>query len=97
MTAKDTLDQTASENRSTAQSTERTTEPWVSVEEIAAHLNVKPDTVYKWIERKKGFPAHKVGRLWRCKISAVDEWVVSGSELQPDLSVAKSGDAREED
>jgi excisionase family DNA binding protein len=28
-------------------------ERWLSVEEIAAHLGVNPDTVYKWIERKK--------------------------------------------
>jgi excisionase family DNA binding protein len=33
---------------------------WLSVEEIAAHLVVKRDTVYKWIDRKR-LPAHKVG------------------------------------
>lgn len=53
-------------------------EQWASVEEIAQHLKVKPDTVYKWIERKD-IPAHKVGRLWRFKISEVDEWVRSGN------------------
>lgn len=52
-------------------------EQWVSVEEIAEHLSVKPDTVYKWLERKD-MPAHKVGRLWRFKITEVDEWVRSG-------------------
>ena len=35
-------------------------ERWLSVEEIAAHLGVKPDTIYKWIGHKK-MPAHKVG------------------------------------
>lgn len=53
-------------------------EQWVSVEAIALHLSVKPDTIYKWIERKQNFPAHKVGRLWRFKISEIDEWVRSG-------------------
>ena len=55
---------------------ESSTEQWVSVEQIAKHLNVKPDTVYKWLERKE-MPAHKVGRLWRFKISDIDAWVRS--------------------
>ncbi|MCZ7641334.1 MAG: helix-turn-helix domain-containing protein [Verrucomicrobia bacterium] len=52
-------------------------ERWLSVEEIAAHLGVNPDTVYKWIERKK-MPAHKVGRLWKFQTSEVDAWVRDG-------------------
>jgi len=51
-------------------------ERWLSVEEIAQHLGVKRDTVYKWIE-KNTIPAHKVGRLWKFKISQVDAWVES--------------------
>ncbi len=54
-----------------------TPEQWVSVEQIARHLNVKTFTIYKWLERKD-MPAHKVGRLWRFKISEVDNWVKSG-------------------
>lgn len=57
--------------------TESSTEQWVSVEQVAQHLNVKPDTVYKWLERKD-MPAHKVGRLWRFKITEIDEWVRKG-------------------
>ena len=60
-----------------------TSEQWVSVDEVAKHLKVKPDTVYKWLERKV-MPAHKVGRLWRFKISAVDEWVKSGGAAEED-------------
>jgi excisionase family DNA binding protein len=52
-------------------------ERWLSVDEIAAHLGVNPDTVYKWIERKK-LPAHKVGRLWKFQVSEVNEWVRAG-------------------
>ena len=37
---------------------------WLSVDEIAAYLGIKRDTVYKWIAEKK-MPAHKVGRLWK--------------------------------
>ena len=58
-------------------------ERWLSVDEIAAHLGVNPDTVYKWIERKK-LPAHKVGRLWKFKASQVDEWVQAGKVADTD-------------
>ena len=47
---------------------------WLSVEEIAAYLGVKRDTIYKWIERK-AMPAHKVGRLWKFRKEEVDQWV----------------------
>ena len=50
---------------------------WLSVDEIAAYLGVKRDTVYKWIDRKK-LPAHKVGRLWKFRRREVDDWVTSG-------------------
>jgi excisionase family DNA binding protein len=52
-------------------------ERWLSVEEIAAHLGVNPDTIYKWITRKK-MPAHKLGRLWKFVASEVDAWVKAG-------------------
>ena len=61
--------------------TESNTEQWVSVEQVAQHLNVKPDTVYKWLERKD-MPAHKVGRLWRFRISEIDQWVKSGGAAE---------------
>jgi excisionase family DNA binding protein len=50
---------------------------WFSVEEVAAHLGINRDTVYKWIERKK-MPGHKVGRLWKFRLNEIDKWVVSG-------------------
>jgi excisionase family DNA binding protein len=49
---------------------------WLSVDEIAAYLGVKRDTVYKWIERRR-LPAHKAGRLWKFRKHEVDEWVLS--------------------
>jgi excisionase family DNA binding protein len=54
-----------------------TEERWVSVEEVAAHLAVNKDSIYRWIE-KKGFPSHRVGRLLRFKLSEVDTWVRDG-------------------
>jgi excisionase family DNA binding protein len=49
-------------------------ERWVGVEDVAAHLDVNKDSVYRWIE-KTGLPAHRVGRLFRFKLSEVDAWV----------------------
>lgn len=53
-------------------------DPWLSADDIAAHLGVTKDTVYIWIAGK-GMPAHKVGRLWKFQASEVDEWVRSGN------------------
>ena len=50
---------------------------WYSVNEVAGHLGVATDTIYRWIERKK-LPAHRVGRLWKFKLAEVDAWVRSG-------------------
>lgn len=49
---------------------------WVSVDTIAAHLGVSRDSIDSWIEQK-GFPAHRVGRLLRFKLSEVDQWVTT--------------------
>jgi excisionase family DNA binding protein len=54
-----------------------TTEPWVSVDDVVKHLGVARDSVYRWIERK-GLPAHKVGRIWKFKLSEVNVWVREG-------------------
>jgi len=61
------------------------TEQWVSVEQIAQHLNVKTFTIYKWLERKD-MPAHKVGRLWRFKVTEVDRWGRSGGSSNNEAS-----------
>lgn len=51
------------------------TESWVSLDEVAKHLGVAKDSVYRWIDGR-GLPAHKIGRLWKFKLSEVDRWVV---------------------
>jgi excisionase family DNA binding protein len=50
---------------------------WLSVDEIAAYLGIKADTVYKWITEKK-MPSHRMGRLWKFRKEEVDDWVKSG-------------------
>ena len=49
-------------------------ESWVSVEAVAKHLQIKSCTIYKWLERKQ-MPGQKVGRLWRFKLSEIDNWI----------------------
>lgn len=52
-------------------------ERWVIVEDVAAHLGVNKDSINRWIN-KKGFYVYQVGRLFRFKLSEVDEWVREG-------------------
>ena len=49
-------------------------ERWVGIGEVAAHLQVNKDSIYRWIDAKD-IPAHRVGRLLRFRLSEVDEWV----------------------
>lgn len=53
-------------------------EPWFSVEEIARHLGVSKETIYRWLEKSQ-IPSHRLGKLWKFKPSEVDEWVKSGA------------------
>ncbi len=45
----------------------------LSVGDVAKFLGIKPDTVYKWIERH-GLPGRKVGRIWKFRQDEVDAW-----------------------
>jgi excisionase family DNA binding protein len=56
---------------------------WLSVDEIAAYLGIKRDTVYAWIS-ERSMPAHKIGRLWKFKKEEVDKWVREGGSKTND-------------
>ena len=47
----------------------------MTLEEVAAYLRLKPQTIYTWAQEKK-IPAAKLGKEWRFKKSIVDEWFV---------------------
>lgn len=53
---------------------------WYSLAEITEYLGVSRDTVLNWIANKR-MPAHKVGRLWKFKISEIDEWIRNAGEM----------------
>lgn len=51
---------------------------WISIEEAADYLGIKPVTLRCWIRNEKGVPAHKIGKQWKFKCSELDQWVKSG-------------------
>ena len=54
---------------------EKGIERWVSLTEICEHLGFSKDTVKKLVS-EQGMPAYKPDdRIWKFKISEVDEWV----------------------
>lgn len=54
------------------------TDKWINLEEAADYLGVNKDTIRNWIRKGNCIPAHKIGKLWKFKISELDEWVKSG-------------------
>ena len=64
------------------------TEPWVSADVIAEHLGVAKDSIYTWIA-KKDMPAHRVGRLWKFKVTEVDDWVRNSAADETSKSSTK--------
>jgi excisionase family DNA binding protein len=47
----------------------------MTLEEVAAYLKLKPQTLYTWAQEKK-IPAAKIGKEWRFKKSLIDEWFI---------------------
>ena len=52
-------------------------EKWSTLKEVQAYLVVGRETILQWIA-KRGMPAYKVGKLWKFKLSEVDDWILSG-------------------
>jgi len=61
---------------------------WLSVAEIAQYLGVVEETVYRWT-RRKGLPAHRVGKLWKFKADEVDRWIKSGKANESNTKVTR--------
>lgn len=58
-------------------------ERWLSLEEISKHVGCSKDTIRAWI-KKDTIPYHKVGRMYKFKISEVDAWIESGQSADAD-------------
>lgn len=64
-------------------------ENWISLEEAAVYLDVKPVTLRSWIKKDLDIPAHKIGRQWKFKCSELDKWVRSGKSAIEEMSKFK--------
>jgi excisionase family DNA binding protein len=45
----------------------------MNIEEVAAYLRLKPQTIYTWAQEKK-IPAAKLGKEWRFRRSVINKW-----------------------
>ena len=52
-------------------------ENYISIEDAALFLNIKPVTLRKWIKEKR-VPAYKIGKQWKFKQTELENWVKSG-------------------
>lgn len=52
-------------------------EKYVGTKEISEYLDITKDTLHKWI-KNNSIPCHRIGKLWKFKISEVEKWVNSG-------------------
>lgn len=48
---------------------------WLDTKELAAHLNLKPETLSQWRSRKQGPPYVTFGRSIRYRLDDVENWV----------------------
>ena len=51
---------------------------YISIDEAASYLGIKPVTLRTWKKSNENLPAHKVGKLWKFKRSELDDWIASG-------------------
>jgi len=56
-------------------------EPWVSAEQVAAHIQLHEETVRQYA-RDRRIPALKAGRRWLFRLSHVDAWLLAGRPTQ---------------
>ena len=70
----------------------------LTLEEVAAYLKVKPQTIYTWAQEKK-IPAAKLGKEWRFKKSVIDTWFNShfDEKFNDIVNQAGSGNNSEND
>lgn len=54
---------------------------WLSVTEIAKYLGVSKETMYRIIESKT-LPAHKIGKLWKFKVSEIDQAIMKSKNIR---------------
>jgi len=56
-------------------------EKYISMKEVCEYLSVQRQTVLNWIAQKN-FPAVKVGKFWRFKLSEIEDWIKTQNESE---------------
>jgi len=56
----------------------------LTIDDLAAYLKLKPQTIYKWAQAGK-LPGAKFGKEWRFRRSSIERWIDSyiPSEIAP--------------
>lgn len=62
---------TAEQNMEVNSVSEINIEKWSTLKEVQEYLGIGRETILQWIA-KRNMPAYKVGRLWKFKLSEVD-------------------------
>jgi excisionase family DNA binding protein len=63
------------------------------MDDIARHLGLARDAIYRWMG-SRGLPAHRVGKLWKFKVSEIDAWVKAGGAAGGEGSRPKPANGR---
>lgn len=58
----------------------------LTIEELSAYVKVSKSTLYKLVREGK-IPCQKVGRHWRFRKDAIDNWLVESGPARPNLKV----------
>jgi excisionase family DNA binding protein len=67
--------------RQEEKSVDKNIEKWSTMKDVQDYLGVGRESIMQWIN-KRNMPAYKVGRLWKFKLSEVDEWIRSGGAAE---------------
>lgn len=59
-------------------------EKWSTMKEMQEYLVVGCESIMQWIN-KRNMPAYKVGRLWKFKLSEVNDWIRSGGAAEENI------------
>lgn len=52
---------------------------WLTIDELADHLKISKETIYKMAKAKK-LPSAKIGNQWRFNKDVIDQWLVSKTD-----------------
>lgn len=67
---------------------DKNVEKWSTMKDVQEYLGVGRESIMQWIN-KRNMPAYKVGRLWKFKLSEVDDWIRSGGASDDNTETSK--------